>query len=210
MPILDDPAPQIVGQVIEVPKIPWIWTMRSFVDFLRQPQTAEQLEEVPTIISVPLLSLLHALLEYKQRTAEQNDGIPVVGGSGAGGGLSGFLLGQSYSFTAEQIVDNPVPRPGGAGGLPGFRHGHSSTAFSEHPGGGRQDFQPVQASQRLLRILLDKLAKGFFALFPVFFLKCEDPAHPGVGTGCRVELMDAVSLALFGGTTWGAASSPCC
>ena len=25
--------------------------------------------------------------------------------------------------------------------------------------------------------------------------KREDPAHPGVGTGCRVELMDAVSLA---------------
>ena len=80
---------------------------------------------------------------------EQNDGVPVVGGSGAGGGLSGFLPGQSYSFTAEQIVDNPVPRPGGAGGLHGFRHGQGSTAFSEQitdlpdPGGGRQEFQPV-------------------------------------------------------------------
>ena len=51
LPILDDPAPQMVGQVVEVPKIPWICTMRRFVDFLRQPQTAEQLVEVPTIIS---------------------------------------------------------------------------------------------------------------------------------------------------------------
>ena len=66
-----------------------------------------------------------------QRTVEQNVGIPVVGGSGAGGGLSGFLPGQSYSFSAEQIVDNPLPRPGGAGDLQGLSRGQSSTAFSE-------------------------------------------------------------------------------
>ena len=36
--------------------------------------------------------------------------------------------------------------------------------------------------------------KGFFALF-LTGKKCEDPAHPGVGTGCAVELMDAMSLA---------------
>ena len=142
LPILDDPAPQMVGQVIEVPKIPRIWTMRRSVDFLRQPQTAEQLVEVPTIISFSSL----------QRTVEQNDGIPVVGGSGTGGGLSGFLPGQSYSMTAEQIVDNPVPRPGGAGDLQGFPRGQGSTALSEQipefpdPGGGREDFQPVQGS----------------------------------------------------------------
>ena len=55
-------------------------------------------------------------------------------------------------MTAEQIVDNPVPRPGGAGDLQGFPRGQGSTAFSEQitefpdPGGGRQDFQPVQGS----------------------------------------------------------------
>ena len=57
-----------------------------------------------------------------------------------------------FSQTAGQIVDNPVPRPGGVGGLQGIRHGQGSTAFSEQipefpdPGGGRQDFQPVQGS----------------------------------------------------------------
>ena len=51
---------------------------------------------------------------------EQNVDISAVGGSGTGGGLSGFLPGQNYSMTAEQIVDNPVPRSGGAGDLQGL------------------------------------------------------------------------------------------
>ena len=99
---------------------------------------------------------------------EQNDGIPVVGGSGAGGGFSGFLPGQSYSFTAEQIVDNPVPLPGGAGVLQGFRHGQGSTAFSEQitelpdPGGGRQDFQPVQGSAASSSDLSGQAGEGIF------------------------------------------------
>ena len=80
---------------------------------LRDPQLVEQLVEVPTIVS--FASLL--FLQVMQWIAEQNVDIPVVGGRGAGGGLSGFLPGQSYFFTAEQIVDNPVPWPGGAGGL---------------------------------------------------------------------------------------------
>ena len=52
--------------------------------------------------------------QQEQRIAEQNVDIPVVGGGGAGGSLSGFLPRQHYSVTAEQIVDNPVSRPGGA------------------------------------------------------------------------------------------------
>ena len=79
--------------VIEVPKI---FTedvpMRAV---LRATQLAEQLVEVPTIISFSMVSLLHALLEYKQRTVEQNVDIPAVGGSGIGGGLSRFLQGQN-------------------------------------------------------------------------------------------------------------------
>ena len=71
-------------------------------------------------------------------------------------------------------------------------------------------FSQSRAPQCLPRILLDKLVKGFFALFPTG-KKCEDPAHPGVGTGCALELMDAVSLAgVSSVATWGAASSPCC
>ena len=153
------------------------------------------------------------------RIVERNVDIPVVG-SGAGGGLSGFLPGQSYSVTAEQIVDNPVPRQGGAGGLQGLHRGQSSTAFPEQiaefpdPCGGLQDFQPVQGSaasssvfswtswRRVLRTFRNRK-------------KCEDPAHPGVGTGCALELMDAMRSGGYDrrtswGTTWGAASSPCC
>ena len=135
--------------------------MRRFVDFLRQPQTAEQLVEVPTIISFSSLQL----------TVEQNVGIPVVGGSGAGGGLSGFLPGQFF-FTAEQIVDNPVPRPGGAGGLQGLPRGQSSTAFSEQiaefpdPSGGRQDFQPVQGSAASSSDSPGQAGQGGLSTFP--------------------------------------------
>ena len=161
---------------------------------------------------------------------EQNVGNQVVGGSGAGGGLSGFLPGQSSSFTAEQIVDNPVPRPGGAGGLQGLPRGQSSTAFSEQiaefpdPGGGLQDFQPVQGSAASPSVSPGQAGEGFFSHFSSPEKKCEDPAHPGVGTGCALELTDPMSLAgvwcplataltaaqTSWGTTWSAESSPCC
>ena len=50
-------------------------------------------------------------------------------------------------MTAEQIVDNPVPRRRFRGDLQGLHRGQSSAAFSEQiadPGGGPQDFLPVQ------------------------------------------------------------------
>ena len=180
---------QVPEQVIEVDTIyPEDFQMRTFRSSLLEPQLAEQLVEVPTIISFSSL----------QRTVEQNVGIPVVGGGGAGGGVSGFLPGQNSSVTAEQIVDNPV-RPSGAGGPQGFLRGQSSTAFSEQiaefpdPGGGLQDFQPVQGSAASSSVP-GQASEGVFALFPTG-KKCEDPAHPGVGTGCGVELMDTVGLA---------------
>ena len=105
--ILDAPVPQTVEQlpdvlqffdrlstvpepVIEVPKISTEDVPMRAV--LRATQLAEQLVEVPTIISNPLLVLLQALLEHKQRTV-------------------------------EQMVENPVPRSGGAGDLQGFPSG---------------------------------------------------------------------------------------
>ena len=142
--ILDAPVPQLVEQlpdvlrffdrfatvpeqVIAVPKI-FIESVPPRA-FLRATQLAEQLVEVPTIISFSLMSLLQSLLEYRQRTVEQNVDIPAVGGIGTGGGSSGFLPGQISSETAEQIVEIPVPRPHGAGDFQGFSRGQGSTAF---------------------------------------------------------------------------------
>ena len=131
------PVPE---QVIEVPKIllddvP----MRTVV---RDTQLVEQLVEVPTIVSWSML----------QQIMEQNVDIPVVDrGSGAGGGLSGFLPGQ-YSMTGEQIVDNPVPGGGeGISGLQGFFPGQSSTAptvaqIVDILGGSLQGSHPGQGS----------------------------------------------------------------
>ena len=171
-------------QVIEVPKI---FTedvpMRAV---LCDTQLAEQLVEVPTIISNPLLLLLQALLEHKQRTAEQNVYIPAVGDSGAGGGLSGFLPGQNYFMTAEQIVDNPVPRPGGAGDLQGFPRGQGSTAFSEQiPEFAVKIFSQSRAPQRLPRILLDKLVKGFLSNFSPLEKSAKTPRTQGSELGAE-------------------------
>ena len=184
--ILDAPVPQMVDKlhdvlqffdrlsavpeaVIEVPKI---YTedvpMRAA---LRATQLAEQLAEVPTIISFSLGSLLQSLLEYKQRTEEQSVDIPAVGGSGTGGGLSGFLPGQSYSMTAEQIVDNPVPRRGFDEGLQGFPPGQSSATSSEPtvdipvPHGGRHDLSPSSAD---FSNPPDTANQGVFRTFPRF------------------------------------------
>ena len=121
----------------------------------------EQLVEVPTIVSFSSL----------QRTVEQNVDIPVVGGSGAGGGLSGFLPGQLFSMPAEQIVDNPAPWLRLSGGLQGLHRGQSSTAFLEQiavspdPGGGLQDFQPVQGSAASSSVSPGHAGEGFFSHF---------------------------------------------
>ena len=187
--ILDAPVPQTVDKlhdvlqffdrlsfvpepVLEVPKI---YTedvpMRAV---LRATQLAEQLVEVPTTVSYAALLLWQAIHGSRQRTVEQNVDIPAVGGSGTGGGLSGFLPGQNYSLTAEQIVDNPVPRPGGAGDLQGFPSGQGSTAFSEQipefpdPGGGHADFQPVQGSAASSSDSPGQAGQGVFRTFPRF------------------------------------------
>ena len=110
-------VPAVAEQVINVPEISHDRTQQRLTDSLRQPQTAEQLVEVPTIVSYSSL----------QGIEEQNADIPVPpgrGGSGrGGGGLRGFLFlpGQSYSLSSEQIIDNPVPRGrGDQGGFQGF------------------------------------------------------------------------------------------
>ena len=70
----------------------------------RLPQLAEQLVEVPTVLSLALL---------QQQLAEQTVDIPVSrrGGSGSGGPQS-FNPEQSSTAFVEQLVDIPVPGGG--------------------------------------------------------------------------------------------------
>ena len=125
---LDTPLPD-PEQVIEVPKIlsddvP----MRALV---RETQLAEQLVEVPTIVSWSLLQLI----------TKQNVDIPVPGGGVRG--LQGFHPGQSSTTSSfplerisERIVEQSVEIPIG-GGLQDFLPGQSSSASSSSPAGVR-------------------------------------------------------------------------
>ena len=160
---------------------------------LRDTQLVEQLVEVPTIVSYSSLLLLQTIVE-------QNVAFQLLVVVELVEVFPGFLPGQHCSVTAEQIVDNPVPWPGGAGCLQGLHRGQSSNSVfgaDRRVSRSREVFKifnQSRAPQRLLRFLLDTLGKGFFGLLPTG-IKCEDPAHPGVGTGCAVELMDPMSSA---------------
>ena len=160
--VLDGPVPQmgevqvvefmqqfdvlvVAEPVIAVPKIPLDKTLRRLGDYSRPPQTAEQLLEVPTVVSFSSL----------QRSVEQNIDIPVpqVRGGG-GGGLQGFRPGQgSPAVDVEQIVGNPVPqrRRRRSGGVQSSLPGLGSTAYLEQivdlpARGGPQGFLPGQGS----------------------------------------------------------------
>ena len=116
LPTLDDPE-----QAIEVPKIvPVDVPLRTSV---REPQLAEQLVEVPTIVSFSSL----------QRIAEQHVDIPVPGRGGRISGLQGFPPGQSSTVLpreeriSERIVEQTVDFPV-FGGLQDFRPGQSSSS----------------------------------------------------------------------------------
>ena len=101
----------VAEQAIEVPKI--IIERIPPRTSVREPQLAEQLVEVPTIVSFSSL----------QRVMEQTVDIPAPQGGGRHADLQSFLRGQS-STGAVQIVDAP------RGGLQGFRPGQSSSASS--------------------------------------------------------------------------------
>ena len=170
VPLLHDVEPQMVEQlvdilslldshvaeqVIEVPKIEC--PPRAARTVLRAPQTVEQLVEVPTLVSYSSLF---------QRTVEQNVDNPVAGGSGAGGGLSGFLSGQNSAALWNRSVDILS-----GGGLQGFQRGQSSTAFMEqitvspNPGRGLQIFQPVQGSAASSSVSPGHAGEGGFSHF---------------------------------------------
>ena len=121
---------RVAEQVIEVPKI--VCPPRAARTVLRAPQTADQLVEVPTIISYS--SLL-------QRTMEQTVAIPVpLGRGGRNVDLQGFPPGQSSTAPllsleriSEQIVKQTVGIPVSRGGLYDCRPGQSSSSVARSP-----------------------------------------------------------------------------
>ena len=161
MQILDAPVPQTLEQlpdvlqffgtlltdseqVIEVPKI--LLEDVPMRAVLRDPQLAEQLVEVPTIVSYSWLQL----------HMEQNVDIPVPGRGGRSSGLQGFLPGQgstallsSGERISERTVEQTVDPPGG--GLQDFRPGLSSSS----------SYFPAGVSEAL-----DEPGPGVFRTFP--------------------------------------------
>ena len=135
--LLDTQIP--VEQVIAVPKISNDSIQPRLVDCdLRHPQMAEQLVEVPTVLSFALL---------QQQTAEQIIDIPVPRRRRGQVGLQDFLPEQSsLAFSgADHRIDSPVRARSGHGGLQGSHPGQSSTSFSgaQHE---VQGFRPGQSS----------------------------------------------------------------
>ena len=133
-------VPAVAEQVIEVPMLalPGCAVQRAA---LSEPQTVEQLVEVPTVLSYSLL---------QQLTAEQIIDFPVPGrGGGARGGLQGLPQGQGSTASAGEQTIVPV-----RGGLQGFPKDRGSTAFAGEQTivvdrGGLQGFSEDRVPQRL-------------------------------------------------------------
>ena len=169
--------PVVAEQVIDVSKISVDRTQLRLGDCLRQPQMADQLVEVPTIIS--FLSL--------QRIVDQNVDIPVQRGGGRS--LQGLRPGQgSTARTVEQTVDIPVPHSRGGraghGGLQGVSQGKGSKARFVEQISLTFWFQRLRPLLRtFVLVLWMSRFKCFFALFPRG-KKCGVGSALGVGTGC--------------------------
>ena len=142
-------ASAVPEQIIVVPKISWPPRFPRTV--LLEPQKAEQLVEVPTI-----------LFFLKQ----------TVGTRGGYGGLEGFHPGQgSLQRTGEQIFDTPVPGRGASGSLQGFHPGQGSLKRTveqivDIPVPGGELFLQVLGPQLLRQFLRESLFKEGFRTFP--------------------------------------------
>ena len=159
-------APVVAEPVIKVPKISLKKARRRMGDYLRPPQTAEQLVEVQTIASFS--SLL--------RAAEQFVDIPVPhvrGGWCGEESLQGFSPGLGSTAYCGADLDIPVPGRvggGGHGGLQGFHPGQSTAASSEQlvdipvPHGGPHLQDPGVAS--LPHEVAGEAFQGVLSTFP--------------------------------------------
>ena len=125
------PVRPMAVQVIEVPKILIdVIPARSLVP---EPQTAEQLVEVPTVLSPTRIAL---------QIAEQIVDTPVPQGLGGKRRVPGLTATSSSlerisERTVEQFVDIPVPAGGGLHGIRLDPGGPSSSAVLRHERGHR-------------------------------------------------------------------------
>ena len=137
-----------------------------------QLQLAEQLVEVPTIVSYSLLQLI----------MEQNVDIPVPSRGGRIAGLQGVHLEQSSTALhvsqericvqiVEQIVDFPVS----GGGLQDFCPGPSSFSSSHDPAGVPK--------------VLDELGEGVFRHLSSKKKRCDVGSALNVGTECGLHFI---------------------
>ena len=166
--------PVVVEPVIEVPKI----LLHDVPPrrLCRDTQLAEQLVEVPTIVSYSLLQL----------TMEQNVDIPVPGGGGRIAGLQGSPPQQSSTAAlssaeriSERIVEKIVDIPVAGGGLQDFAQ------VRVHP-----QLHALQLHGSTLRM---RRFKGFSHFSPKQ-KKCDSTSELGVGTASALEPMDAGCL----------------
>ena len=162
LPTLDCPLPLVVEQLVDVLQLfdALIPVAEQVVDVpkifieripprtsVREPQLADQLVEVPTIVSFSSL----------QRIVEQTVDVPVPRGGVRG--RQGFLRGQSSttsSFslerTSERISEQSVGFPVSRGGLQDFRPGQFSSSSSHVPARDQEG--------------LDEPGEVFFRTFP--------------------------------------------
>ena len=242
--ILDAPVPQLeeqlvdvfnifrlidtqtpVEQVIEVPEISL--PSRCCRTVLSAPQMAEQLVEVPTVVSFSSLQQLSVeqiidipVPRLGGRSVAQNVDTPVLHGRGSvsGSGLQDFRPGQSSSAVSEQTVSPAPRREGSRGGVQGFSPGQGSTTFPpperiserimeqnvDFPGGGLhgvQGFLTRQSSAALSEQV--PVSAVYAATAPVVeFMASAPSVHAAPGSSgddaSRVEQDIDVEGGLFG------------
>ena len=116
--------------------------------------------------------------------------IPALRGPVGTRGLRGFLPGQAYSLTAEQIVDNPFPRRGFDEGLQGF---HLRTEFSSEFGADRSHSSSARCSSGFFKSARYGV-QGFFSHFSTVQKKAKIPRTQLCESAPEVELMASTSL----------------
>ena len=178
-------------QVLDVPGSHQDRTRQRLGDSLRQPQTADQLVEVPTIVSY----------SSSFGNVEQNADIPVLPGRVGVGGQQGLRPGQdSTAFGRTDQVEIPVPRRGFDEGLQGFPPGLGSAASSEQtvhipvPHGDQCDLHPPSAVD--FSNPPDTADQGlFFRTLPRYKKSAKIPRTQQRESAEGVELRASMSLA---------------